>query len=217
MQNFVNIGEIRRRNILKGFVNIGESEDIEKAKSGVYADNAENQKLNRVGQKYGSKKQEDPKGDKSPAKKEDEAPEDSKPSLEDHAKGTDSEVLKKVVANEKSDPALVAAAKRELTARGETHAHNTPEEKEDGSGSDVKGAIKGFWDDVFSEYDNDHESVKEIINDEEEMSDLLNSYWDEEKGGDVREVWENVIKEGRKRIREAAKAWKQRNKKESKE
>ncbi len=129
MQNFVNIGEIRRRNILKGFVNIGESENIEKAKSSVYADDAENRKLNRVGQHYGSKKQEDSKGDKSPAKKEDETPEDSKPSLEDHAKSTDSEVLKKVVANEKSDSALVAAAKRELTARGEAHAHNTPEKK----------------------------------------------------------------------------------------
>lgn len=128
MENFINIGEIKRKSILKGFVNLGESEDIEKAKSGVYTDDAENRKLNRVGQHYGSKKQEDSKGDKSPAKKEDEAPEDSKPSLEDHAKSTDSEVLKKVVANEKSDPALVAAAKRELTARGETHAHNTPEE-----------------------------------------------------------------------------------------
>ena len=42
------------RNIVQQF-----STDIEKARSGVYADTAENRKLQRVGQHYGSKKQEE--------------------------------------------------------------------------------------------------------------------------------------------------------------
>lgn len=33
--------------------------DIEKARSGIYADNAENRRLNRVGQRYGSSKQQE--------------------------------------------------------------------------------------------------------------------------------------------------------------
>lgn len=40
-----------RLNILKSF-----EADLEKARSGVYADNAQNKALNRVGQQYGSKK-----------------------------------------------------------------------------------------------------------------------------------------------------------------
>ena len=48
-----------KNNILKSFqVDLQKSEenDIEKARSGVYSDTAENRKLSRVGQKYGSKK-----------------------------------------------------------------------------------------------------------------------------------------------------------------
>jgi hypothetical protein len=55
----------RALNILKGF---SEVDDIlEKARSGVYADNAENRKLQRVGQKFGSEKKEDVKSDKKSA------------------------------------------------------------------------------------------------------------------------------------------------------
>ena len=55
------------RNIMQQF-----GTDIEKARSGVYADTAENRKLNRVGQKYGGKKQEEEGHDK-PKGKEDES------------------------------------------------------------------------------------------------------------------------------------------------
>ena len=55
------------RNIMQQF-----GTDIEKARSGVYADTAENRKLNRVGQKYGGKKQEE-EGHNKPKGKEDES------------------------------------------------------------------------------------------------------------------------------------------------
>lgn len=54
------------RNIMQQF-----GTDIEKARSGVYADTAENRKLHRVGQQYGGKKQEE-EGHGKPKGKEDE-------------------------------------------------------------------------------------------------------------------------------------------------
>lgn len=45
--------------ILKSCGATTEDDDLEKARSGVYADNAQNKALNRVGQQYGSKKQEE--------------------------------------------------------------------------------------------------------------------------------------------------------------
>jgi len=49
----LNIGDDKRRNILKGF-----EDEIEKSRSGVYANTPENKKLNRVGQKYGAEKKD---------------------------------------------------------------------------------------------------------------------------------------------------------------
>ena len=117
----------RRKNILKGFVNI-DSGDIEKARHGTYGDNAQNRKLNRVGQEYGhAGKKYEPKGAGGSS---DEV--DGK-SIEEHASNTDSETLKKVVASKTADEALIAAAKRELTSRGEKHVHNEPEKEDDKS------------------------------------------------------------------------------------
>jgi len=112
-----NLAADKRQNILKGFGN----EDIEKSKSGVYADTPENRKLQRVGQKYGSEK----KGDE-PSEKKDRKPEldengKKKPiakTLEEHASTTDTETLKKVLAAEGTKEELVSAAKKELDKRG---------------------------------------------------------------------------------------------------
>lgn len=46
--------------------------DIEKARSGVYADNAENRRLNRVGQRYGSSKKQESGGENVRRKLSDE-------------------------------------------------------------------------------------------------------------------------------------------------
>ena len=55
MKEIINYGEAKRQHILKGFVNIPETEEveIEKARHGVYTDNAQNRRLQRVGQEYG--------------------------------------------------------------------------------------------------------------------------------------------------------------------
>lgn len=71
MENFLEELNLQReatkRNIEKAFGN-----DIEKARSGVYADTAENRKLQRVGQHYGGRKQEQPTDGQPRAKKQEE-------------------------------------------------------------------------------------------------------------------------------------------------
>lgn len=65
-----------RGNILKSF-----EPDFEKARSGVYADTAENRRLNRVGQTYGNKKQEQPGANKQSKKRDNSGAESAKKTL----------------------------------------------------------------------------------------------------------------------------------------
>jgi len=113
----LNIGENKRQNILKGF-----EDDIEKSRSGVYANTPENKKLNRVGQKYGAEKKEDEPSEKK-AERKPEVDENGKKkpitkTLEEHAATTDTETLKKVLETKGAKEELVSAAKKELEKRG---------------------------------------------------------------------------------------------------
>lgn len=139
----IDFNELARRkayNISKGFINSEES--IEKARTGVYSDNAENRKLNRVGKQYGTKAKEEESASKTPAKQDDEGGAASKPekTLDDHAKEVSTENLRKVIASDKADEKMKAAAKRELTARGEGHEE---EKKEDAKQSPSKKTDSG--------------------------------------------------------------------------
>lgn len=97
-------------------------ENIQKGRVGVYEDNAENRRLNRVGQQYGEKKEEEmPKG-KIQAKKEDE-PNDKKGASEkqnmsSHAAKASDGALKRAAADEKAPEDVRNAAKEELKKRG---------------------------------------------------------------------------------------------------
>ena len=60
-QTILNARKRHMENIARGFVEFEKAEetDFEKARSGVYADTAENRKLGRVGQRYGGRKAEE--------------------------------------------------------------------------------------------------------------------------------------------------------------
>lgn len=155
-----------KKNILKSFqIDLEKSEenDIEKARHGVYADNPENRRLKRVGQEYGSKKQEESNGNKS-SKNEDNSSKNSK-SIEEHAKNTSDEVLKKVLANENAPEDLKNEAKNELAKRqGSSNAESN--KKEDNS---IKTFSEGskFFDAYYkiTESDLDFEPyIKDINN-----------------------------------------------------
>lgn len=116
MKEIINYGEARRQQILKGFTNIEECIEeapIEKACHGVYADNAQNRRLQRVGQEYGHAAQEKPEADQE----EGGAPE-ANVSLQNHARQASEEALVKVANDPSADAEMRKVATAELERRG---------------------------------------------------------------------------------------------------
>lgn len=92
-----------KRNILKSFqVDLEKSDfdEFEKSRSGIYQDNAENRRLNRVGQKY-----------RTSGKQEGES------SLNDHAREASTEALNKVLQSKNASKEMKVAAEEELKNR----------------------------------------------------------------------------------------------------
>lgn len=90
-----------QENIEKAFgsgVNL--NDEVEKARSGIYADTAENRHLNRVGQQYGKKKEEE------------------QPNMSSHAAKASDGALKRAAADENASENVRNAAKEELKKRG---------------------------------------------------------------------------------------------------
>lgn len=116
MKEIINYGEAKRQQILKGVVNIPETEEveIEKARHGVYTDNAQNRRLQRVGQEYGHAAKE-----KDPAA---EGGESGVPggnvSLQNHARSASEEALVKVANDPSADAEMRKVATAELERRG---------------------------------------------------------------------------------------------------
>ena len=105
-------------NIQKGF-NSGFdlNEELEKARHGVYADNAQNRRLNRVGKEYGSKKQEEQPSGKQSSKEE-------QGSYQKMATEASDNALKRAAADPKASPEVKAAAKAEMKKRGSGNESN---------------------------------------------------------------------------------------------
>lgn len=105
------------------------SEDIfEKARTGKYADTAENRKLKRVGQEYGSKKQEEQTVNKE--KKGESEKEGKQTSIEEHARTASETALQNAAKGGAEE--LRVAAKKELERREkeESPAQQGEEDKE---------------------------------------------------------------------------------------
>lgn len=116
MKEIINYGEAKRQQILKGFVDTPETEEveIEKARHGVYADNAQNRRLQRVGQEYGhAAKEEDPAAEGG----EGGIPEGNV-SLQNHARQASEEALVKVANDPSADAEMRKVATAELERRG---------------------------------------------------------------------------------------------------
>lgn len=117
MKENINYGEARRQQILKGFTNIEECAEempIEKARHGVYADNAQNRRLQRVGQEYGHAAQEKPEAEQDNG---DGVPE-ANVSLQNHARQASEEALVKVANDPSADAEMRKVATAELERRG---------------------------------------------------------------------------------------------------
>lgn len=93
--------------------------DIEKARSGKYADNSQNRGLNRVGQPYGSKGKEDEKKPKNGAKTEEKQL--NKDGIDGQAKKTSGTALE-VAAKDSKDTKVRTAAHKEIARRASEEA-----------------------------------------------------------------------------------------------
>lgn len=117
MKENINYGEARRQQILKGFTNIEECAEetpIEKARHGVYADNAQNRRLQRVGQEYGHAAQEKPEAGQEGG----EGVPEGNVSLQNHARQASEEALVKVANDPSADAEMRKVATAELERRG---------------------------------------------------------------------------------------------------
>lgn len=117
MKENINYGEARRQQILKGFTNIEECAEetpIEKARHGVYADNAQNRRLQRVGQEYGHAAQEKPEAEQDNGGGVPEA----NVSLQNHARQASEEALVKAANDPSADAEMRKVATAELERRG---------------------------------------------------------------------------------------------------
>ena len=117
MKENINYGEARRQQILKGFTNIEECAEetpIEKARHGVYADNAQNRRLQRVGQEYGHAAQEKPEAGQEGG----EGVPEGNVSLQNHARQASEEALVKVATDPSADAEMRKVAAAELERRG---------------------------------------------------------------------------------------------------
>lgn len=117
MEKNFNIGAMKAEAMAKAF-----GVDIEKGRTGVYQDNAENRRLNRVGQSYGHKKEEEaPKGRQGAKQEEgDSAKRDGSQvtPVAKHAEGASDEALKRAAADPKAAPEVKSAAEAEMKKRG---------------------------------------------------------------------------------------------------
>lgn len=117
MKEIINYGEARRQQILKGFTNteeVAEEAPIEKARHGTYADNAQNRRLQRVGQEYGHAAKEDPEA----GQEGNEGVPEGNVSLQNHARQASEEALVKVANDPSADAEMRKVATAELERRG---------------------------------------------------------------------------------------------------
>lgn len=117
MKEIISYGEARRQQILKGFTNAEECVEetpIEKASHGVYADNAQNRRLQRVGQEYGHAAQERPEAGQEGG----EGVPEGNVSLQNHARQASEEALVKVANDPSADAEMRKVATAELERRG---------------------------------------------------------------------------------------------------
>jgi hypothetical protein len=99
--------------------------DFEKGRTGVYSDNAKNRRLNRVGQQYGHKKEQEQIAGGEKSGKKEESTDHAK-----HAAGASDEVLRRAAADENADEKVRNAAKEELKNRGKGGEDKGDENKE---------------------------------------------------------------------------------------
>lgn len=175
-----NIGRMKAEAMAKAF-----GVEIEKGRVGVYEDNAENRRLNRVGQAYGKKKQEEaPKG-KQPAAQEQQGAGD----IGKQAAAASDGALKRAAADPKAAPEVKQAAQAEMKKRGGTAAEDDKKDFKRGGNSATKelaailDPLDSWGDDDWNDADKNAElfsQIRSVISkydmSEQEFRDVAKKY-----------------------------------------
>lgn len=136
---------LKRREFVSEQIQKSFDNDIEKGKHGVYEDNAENRRLNRVGQEYGHAAKE---GEPAAAKRgKGDEPKSVGDLVKQRATEASTDALKRASKDENAKPEVREAAKKELANRGENE-----------KSSEKSGANKGDRNDE----QNDDTEVEQI-------------------------------------------------------
>lgn len=162
------------------------NQELEKARSGIYADNAKNRRLNRVGQKYGSDKKPEEQGNERQPKQNEE-----NSGYQKMASQASDGALKRAAEDEKADPKVREMAKQELKKRGGgkeengkegkgSEKENNKEKKTDEKGklnnktaNSVESAFKKLMDVYNEEAEKDDEDLDNLLAADEEFTDEI--------------------------------------------
>lgn len=138
----------------------GGGDNVEKARHGVYGDTAQNRRLNRVGQEYGSKKKEEaPSGKKQSSEKEEDS--GSNKLSQSAAKASD-KALERASKDPKASAEVKASAKKEMENRkssGESKKGVNSAEKELTS---LLDPLNDWGDDDWNDSDKNAELFSQI-------------------------------------------------------
>ena len=135
------------------------NDNFEKGKSGVYADNPTNKRLNRVGQKYGSKAQEEVPEGKKTAKKE-ESKDGKKQSIDEQAKTASGSSLE-TASKESKDPEVRTAAHNELERR---EKEEKPQKEEETGGKKEGEKVEEKETEPKDEFDEHRKGFEDFSN-----------------------------------------------------
>ena len=138
----------------------GDGDNVEKARHGVYGDTAQNRRLNRVGQEYGSKKKEEaPSGKKQSSEKTEDG--GSNKLSQSAAKASD-KALERASKDPKASAEVKASAKKEMENRkasGESKKGVNSAEKELTS---LLDPLNDWGDDDWNDSDKNAELFSQI-------------------------------------------------------
>ena len=165
----------------------GEECDIEKSRSGIYADTAENRKLNRVGQQYGSKKQKDVSKQKSESEKHLE--------LRELLKKESNRVLMNITNDKRAPDYMRTLAKEEFARRSKKGDDGTDVKINDAIEELTNGShtLHTLWDNTFKPDEDVSENSKK-------WEDAQRDYYENDKNykpimllySQINDLWRNI-------------------------
>ena len=160
----VNIAEIKRQMFKERLEKAFGSEEIEKARHGVYTDTAENRAKQRVGQEYGQAAQPQEPGEKRQPKGSEEGSGD----IKSYASNASDEALKRAAADKNAKPEVREAAKNELANRNGGNDKKSEPAKKDADSAQPKDSEKKTVSNTQTEESGNNEPF--FLNDDYELN-----------------------------------------------